>query len=263
MFPICSRTMTHAARAVVRVGAAVCVGALVGLSAPAAAAPDAHGEPAHGEAHDAHGDAGHGDAHDDGGHGDSHGGHGAVYSADANGNGTADWMDPDAGEHFVLDDIGFHAINLAILLGIFWWAAVPAVRDMVHQRAVVLKDEIGDAQSVRDEASRRHAALTDRLAAIETEISAMRERAEADAARETADIEARAQRAAEGLSETVGRQIRDEAARARQALRAEAVEIAVELAEGILRDQIAEGDQRALASAFLDTVRTAEEGPHA
>jgi len=229
----------------------VSLGAGLALSAAAVAAePTGHGDDHGGEHASDHGD-------------DHGGGHGAVFTGDDDHDGTANWMDADAGEHFVLDDIGFHAFNFALFAGLLWWFAVPPLRDHAHTRSVAIREDIEEAQSLRDEAARRHTEITDRLAALESELMAIEGRAEADAAHEATQIEARAEAAAASLKETVGRQIRDEAARARQALRAEAVEIAVELAEGILKERVGADDHKALASAFLDTVRAAEEGPHA
>lgn len=203
----------------------------------------------------------HGAAHE-GDHGAAHGGHGPVYTADDDHDGTANWMDADS-DHFVLGGVGWHAINFALFVGLLWWFALPPLRDLAHSRSVTIRTDLDEAQSLRDEAARRHTEITDRLAALEAELSAIEGRAEAEAASESARIEERAKAAAAALKETVERQIRDEAARARQALRAEAVEIAVELAEGILKERVGADDQKALASAFLDTVRASEEGPHA
>lgn len=160
-------------------------------------------------------------------------------------------------------DILFHAINFVILAGLLWWFVVPVAQDSVRQRAVTLREDIDTAQSRREAAERRHADLTDRLASIEHEISEMRARATKDAERDAAAIKARAEAAAVALEETVARQIRDESARARAALREEAAEIAVDLAADLLRDRMSEGEQRRLASEFLSTVRAAEEAPHA
>lgn len=240
------RVIRHRATVLVRAGL-VCL--LAAWSTPAFAAPKA-------------GDHGGDHAADHGGdHGGGHGG--LAFTGDDDGDGTANWMDPDAGEHFVADDIGFHALNFLLLVGLLVWAGRGPLRDMLHQRALALRTGIDEAQALRAEAVARHEALTARLAALEAEVGEIHARATRDAEAEAARIVERAEAGAARLKETVSRQIRDEAARARQALRAEAVEIAVELAEGILRDQVSADDQQRLAAAFLDTVRSAEEAPHA
>jgi F0F1-type ATP synthase membrane subunit b/b' len=82
--------------------------------------------------------------------------------------------------------------------------------------------------------------------------------AERDAKAEEARIDERAVEAAKRLAETSIRQIQDETSRAKQVLRKEAVELAVELAQSILEKQVQAGDQRRLAQEFLTAVRSEE-----
>lgn len=203
----------------------------------------------HGEAAaDAHGEAA--------GHGGGAGEHHACYSCDDDHDGVGNWRDADAGEQYVLTNVGLHALNLALLFGVLAWGAGPALRDGARQRALLIQRDLKDAAAVRAEALARHEQVKARIAALEGEISEMRARAEVEAKAEEARIVERAKEAAVRLSETTRRQIHDEATRAKQALRREAVEIAVELAEGILKKQVQAGDQRRLAQEFLDAVQS-------
>ena len=62
------------------------------------------------------------------------------------------------------------------------------------------------------------------------------------------------------VAEDLAREIADEGARARRAIRDEAVILAVQLAEGILAGQVQSGDQKRLADEFLNTLKS--EGRH-
>lgn len=190
-------------------------------------------------------------------HGDEHGGgeHHACYSCDDDVDGTPNWLDSDAGDQYVASGIAFHGLNLLLLLGIVGWFAGPSIKDAVRGRATVIKEDIDEAARLKAEAQSTHDEVAERLAKLESEIAAMRETAKREAQADEARILERAKAAAEQLSETTSRQIADETARARDALRREAVELAIELAEGILTENVAASDQRRLATEFLDTVR--------
>ena len=181
------------------------------------------------------------------------GDHGPKYSVDANHNGTADWMDSES-DAFVLKGISWHAFNLAVYIGLVVWAGRAALGDAVRQRALGIKADISEAAKLLDDARGRHDEVVSRLAKFESELAGIEERAKVQAAAEEAAIEARAVAASKRIAETATRQISDEAARARNEIRREAVEVAVKLAEGILRDQVQAGDHRRLAREFLDTV---------
>lgn len=245
---------------------AVTIGLCLAFAGPALAAKGKkagdhggdHAEATHASADD-HGGGGHGE----GDHGGAH--HGPHYTGDADGDGTANWLDADAdadvGEGtYVLPQIGFHVINLALLAGLVVWGAGGSIRDALRSRAVGIREDLDEAARLRDEAQARHDAVNARLGKLEQEIAALEAQAEQAAQSESAAIRQRADAAAARLAETVERQIADEARRARMALREEAVGLAVQLAEGILAKKVADEDDQRLAVEFLDTLNGGQEG---
>lgn len=158
--------------------------------------------------------------------------------------------------------IGFHAFNLVVLLTIIFKYALPVIRESLRGRAVGIKNELGDADSVRKAAQARHAEIEARLAKLSDEVAGIRSQADKDGQAEQARLEARAKAAAQQIAETAERQIADEAARAKQALRKEAVSLAVELAEDLLKNNIGNEDQQRLAAQVLTTVKEAEVSHH-
>ena len=245
--------------------------ALASLLVPAVAGAEPHGDDhateAHDdhatEAHDDHGAAAHGDDHGAEAHGDDHGEghgdghHGLAYTGDTDGDGTANWLDSDD-EHYMLTTILFHVINFSLLVGLIVWGAKGSVKSFLHRRKLDIEDGITEAARLRKEAAERHDAVTARLAKLEDEIAGIHSRAQAEAEAEAERIRTQAAATAKSLVETAERQIRDEAKRASQALKAEAVELGVELATGILRNQLQAGDQRRLAEEFLASVNEGE-----
>lgn len=237
--------------------------------APVEQAPEGHeateGHEAAGEEHaatEAHAaEAAHaeGGTHAEGGEHAEGAAHGLAFTGDANGNGVPDWRD-SASEHNTLVSLGFHLFNLLVYGGIALLFIRPAIRDGLRARAAGIKANIVEAAKLRDEATANHDAVTKRLEALSKEIADMSARAEVDAQNEQARILERAKDATKRVAETAQRQIADEGARARRAVRDEAVLLAVQLAEGILASQVQTGDQKRLADEFLTTLKS--EGRH-
>lgn len=241
---------------------AVTIGLCLAFAGPALAAKGKKGGD-HAEATHASADDHGGGDHGEGDHGGAH--HGPHFTGDADDDGQPNWLDGDADEDvgegtYVLPQIGFHVVNLALLLGLIVWGAGGSIRDALRARAIGIREDLDEAARLRDEAQARHDAVTARLGKLEEEIARLEAQAQQAAQSEAAAIRQRADAAAARLSETVERQIADEARRARLALRQEAVGLAVELAEGILSKQVSDEDDQRLAVAFLDTLNAGQEG---
>ncbi len=238
------------------------------FATPALAEPSHGGDHApsaeHGGAHngDDHGSHAGGD-HGEGEHG---GGHHVLYTADDDDDGIANWLDPQDGlreetpEAYVVTDLFFHFLNLAILIGLLWWALRKPIQDVFRDRSRRIKHELVDSTQERDQARERHEELVARLGKIESEMQSMQVEAATEADREEQKLIERAEREAERIAEQARRSVRDEATRARQALRRDAVALAVQLAEDTLRSQVASTDQRALAQDFLDSLKNEPPG---
>lgn len=226
---------------------------------PAHDAPAAHGgslaeDPAAGTEHE-------GEAHESGSHG---GAHHVDYLADDDGDGRANWRDStddrtgEPNPDYQISKLGWHLFNLALLVGVLVWAVRRPVVDGIKNRALAIRKELTDAARMRDEARQRHEELGLRLSRFEEEVKQLRAEAEADAKAEEAKLIERAHAEAERIKQTAERNIRDELSRAQFALRKEAVDLAVKLAEQTLRREVRAEDQRRLARQFLDSLN--EEG---
>lgn len=177
------------------------------------------------------------------------------YTADADHDGTANWMDADEGDHYPLTGIGFHAINLLIFLGAGFWFGRRPINDAVSNRSLAIRKELTDSARIRDEARQRNQDLGERLDRIEAEIDGMREKAEQEAANEEAQLIARAEAEANRITDSAERSIRDEVTRARFALKRDAVTLAVELAEATLKERMNADHQQRLARDFLASIK--------
>lgn len=222
----------------------------------------------HAETHGGgHAEAPHGGEHE----GDSHGAHhdpGAYYLGDADGDGTPNWMDAswdgetrgtwdiltEADDPFVIPEIGFHTLNLAVLLTLLFVFAARPIGDALKNRALAIRKDLVDAARARDEARQKNEELAARLQRFEKELEQMRAQAAQDAKADAELLVARANAEAERIEATAGRSIAEEVRRAKASLRAEAVDLAVKLAEATLSKEVQSDDQRRLARQFLESL---------
>lgn len=233
----------------------------------AAHEPAAHGvaAPASSETHAGEGHAGEGHAGEE--HAEAHEGGGAhhhvSYSADDDSDGIPNWRDPMNHDvpntsSYVLTGLGWHTVNLFILLGVLGYAVRRPLADTFRSRALAIRTELTSSATAREEAHQRHQDLVARLQRIESEVRLMEQQAAVDAQQEEEKLVERANREAQRIAEQAERNLRDETNRARQALRSEAVELAVRLAEATLTQKVTAADRQALARDFLTSLKEAD-----
>ncbi len=151
-------------------------------------------------------------------------------------------------------DLVAHAVNLSILIGIIVWFGGPAIKDALANRSTDTRRELEDAHKAKQEAQARYEELEARLSDFEQELAQLRANAEKGVEREVESIHERAERDARLVAESASRSINDEVARARQALRREAVDLAVQIASEQVKSQIAGDDHERLGREFLGAV---------
>lgn len=156
--------------------------------------------------------------------------------------------------------LGLHAFNLVLLLGVIGFAAGKKIRDGMADRAAEVKREIDESNRLRKEARERFEELEWRLAGFEQRLAEMKAEAEAEAETERQAILERADRESARLKEAAERTIRSETAKARMALRRDAVSIALQLAEARIVAGIGPEDDARLANEFFSEID--EEATH-
>lgn len=150
--------------------------------------------------------------------------------------------------------LGWHAFNLAILLGAIFWFARRPVADALKNRSAKVRRDIEAAQSERAAARAELEELEEKLTDFELQVERLRKEMAEQAQHEREAILERAEREAKAVQTSAERAIRDETLRARRQLQADAVSLAVKLAQEILATQVGDADQQALAKQLLDTV---------
>jgi len=147
-----------------------------------------------------------------------------------------------------------HGINLLILIGVLYWALKGPLSDFLVFRSTEVRDQLNASLKAKEAAEAKYAELNARLENFETEITTLRNRVRADSENERSTLLSNAERAAASFEETAHRTVSEELRRARAELKAEAVELSVQIAEELLTQNINDDDQARLTGDYLNRV---------
>lgn len=142
---------------------------------------------------------------------------------------------------------------LLLLVVLIYFARKPVLNYLANRRDTISKNLESSAQLLA-ESERRLAEWNRRAANLDQEASAIRDAtrraAEAERDRILADANLTAERIRQSASAVAERELRQ----ARESLRREAADLAVELAAKILREQVNEGDRTRLVDEFIGRI---------
>jgi len=161
-------------------------------------------------------------------------------------------------------DIGqllWQGANLALLIGVIVYVGRGPIRDFFAGRRREIGENLDRAASLLGEAEAKVRDFERRMTRLDSEVDdirrSTRERAEAESRRILADAEAAAARIRGDAATAVDQEVR----RARASLRAEAAQLAIELAGDLLRQNVNEADRKRLVDEFIAQVESAPSAP--
>lgn len=148
------------------------------------------------------------------------------------------------------------AFNLALLLGVlFYFARKPVLEYFENRRRGIQEDLTGAANELSN-AEATFSKWQRRLIDLESELeeirSTSRQRAESERERIVSDARAAAQRIRDNASAAITQELR----RAREQLREEATQIAIDMAAQRLEREITDSDRSRLIDEFIDRVES-------
>lgn len=169
----------------------------------------------------------------------------------------------EAGEHHAAPthvpfSVPFHAVNLAIMIGIIYYFGRTPIRNHLVQRQDSVREALMRAELARKEAEARAAEYEARLAALETEAAEHRQRIEAESKEEAARMIESAHRHAAQIQEQNERLLQDELRSVRERLRRESVDMALNMARQMVSAQITDADQRRLLMDYVGDIKSSE-----
>lgn len=162
------------------------------------------------------------------------------------------------GEHGAANLDFFKWINFAILAGIIGYFAYKKGGAFFAGRTAMIRRDLEESARMKQEAEARYAEVERRLAALATEVEALRAQARAESASESDRVREETSRQMAKLRAQAEQEIVAAGNAARQQLRAYAAELAIGLAEQKIRTRLTpEADAGLIAAAAADLDRRA------
>jgi len=159
-----------------------------------------------------------------------------------------------------LGDLFWPALNLAILLGALAYFGRRPIQDFFASRQGRIRGELDAAARALAEAESLHADSQRKLTALDAEMARIRDQARQRAESEREHLLAEASAAAERIRADAHAVVDQELRRAREELRREAAELAIEIAAETLRARVTDADRSRLVDEFIETIERSGAG---
>lgn len=145
-------------------------------------------------------------------------------------------------------------INFGLLFALLFWKARKPIQDFFADRRSAIRKDLDEAAALERRARESYAQWQRRLVDLDRELAEIRATAQERAEAERASLLADARAAAERIRADAATAVEHELRRARANLRDEASQLAIELASGILREQVTPQDRDRLIDEFIERV---------
>lgn len=148
------------------------------------------------------------------------------------------------------------AVNLVIVLGVLFYFARKPILEYFAMRRSDIKRDLEASADLLTAAEHRNSQIQRKLVDLESQLVEIVETSRRRADDESERILAEARKTAERIHGDAKIAAEQELVRARRTLRAEAAELAVELAGEILRENVSQGDRDRLIDEFITRVES-------
>lgn len=161
----------------------------------------------------------------------------------------------EGGSHLM--ELVWQAVNFAILLAVLVYFARKPIQAFFASRRETIQSELNEAAGLLEEAERRYSQWQRKLIDLEQELQQIRSDGRRRAEEEREQILADAQSQAERIHRDAVASVEQELRRAQAELRNESAVLATEIAERILREQLADSDRDRLIDEFVTRIEPA------
>lgn len=147
-----------------------------------------------------------------------------------------------------------HFINFVIFVGLLVYFVRRPLKDFLANRRLTISQQLDESRDMMTAAQTRSDEIEERLAAFGDELEEMLQRVREECTTERQRAIENAGRAAVALKETAERGVGKELDKAKHDLRTETVELAMDLAEQVLRSQVNAEDHRRLTGEYFERI---------
>lgn len=165
--------------------------------------------------------------------------------------GTAAWASGEAHGSGQLRDFLFRCLDFGLTAALLYFVLRKPLGRALNRRREQIGDALAQAETLQAGAERRYAECRLQLEEADRTIAQLRESLAAESAQARQNILEQAQSLADGIRQEAARSAQREVERARKQLHDDAVALAVELAEELLKDKISPADQARLVDEYL------------
>ncbi|MEN6620148.1 MAG: ATP synthase F0 subunit B [Smithella sp.] len=146
------------------------------------------------------------------------------------------------------------SINFIVLAGLLYWMLAPKLRDFFSGRRSDIKESLENAAQQKAEAEAKYKEYSEKIEKASGEIDGIFEMIKAQGIAEKQKIVEEAEKAAKKIKEDSQMRTGQELKKASDQLRAEAVMLSVQMAEEIIKKNIAAQDQDKIVREYMEKV---------
>lgn len=151
-------------------------------------------------------------------------------------------------------DFAWKAFNAALLIGFLAWLLAPKIKSFFAGRRQEIKESLENATVQKAEAEKQYREYAEKIDKASQEIDGIFEMIKAQGVVEKQKIIEDATKVAQKMKEDAQARIEQELKKASGQLRSEAVVLAVQMAEEILKKNITAQDHEAMVKEYMDKV---------
>lgn len=162
----------------------------------------------------------------------------------------------EAGHASLFDEYKWKVLNFAILVVVLVWFAKKPLKEFLKKRTEVIEKSLKEAQEAKELAQKALSAVQERLKLKDQEIEEIVSRSKTTAEREKDLLVKQGEQMREKILEQAKNNIDYELRLAKDSIKAEAADIAVELAEKKLKERLTKEEQIRLIEESLKRMET-------
>lgn len=146
------------------------------------------------------------------------------------------------------------SINFVVLAGLMYWMLAPKLKDFFSGRRQEIKESLENAAQQKAEAEAKYKEYSEKIEKASAEIDGIFDMIKAQGVAEKQKIIEEAEKAAKKIKEDSQMRTGQELKKASDQLRVEAVMLSVQMAEEIIKKNIAAQDQETIVREYMEKV---------
>ena len=151
-------------------------------------------------------------------------------------------------------DLGKKTFDFVVLVGLLYWLLAAQIKEFFSGRRAEIKKTLEESVEKKAEAEKKYREYSEKIDKASVEIDGIVEMIKAQGITEKQKIIEDAEKAAKKMKEDAHARIEQELKGASDQLKAQAVQLSVQMAEEILKRSITEQDHETMVKEYMDKV---------